>query len=264
MTSVPSAHIALAITPAALTITQHEPAGAAIEVTNHTDRPIAIDLGINRREHVELLITPPGGDAAWTRIPPREGGGRPGDLVLAPGETVAEPVFLDQWRAPREIGLHRYEPRLLSFAFDGAPPAPIVTSVAEVTVLPRDEAILRHRCAALCDAAIGTADREARVAAATELAWIPDPIAVPFIERALRDAAGSLWPQLIPALGAIDAVEAVELLYREATTDRGTRLPDSGRQALARFTLYRIAHADRHLGDDALWRRIDALFAPPA
>ncbi len=257
-----SAHLALAVTPVALTVTQHEPARALIRVTNHTDRPVAIDLGINGRENVELRITPPGCDAAWTRIPPREGGGRPGDLVLAPGGTQTEPVFLDEWRAPRELGAHRYEPRLTSFAFDGAPPAPVVTSAAEVTVLPRDEALLRRLCAELCDAMIGAADREARVAAATELAWIPDPIAVPFIDRALRDAPGAIWLQLIPALAAIDAVEAVELLYREAATDRGTRLPDRGRPSLARLFLYRMANADRHLGDEALWRRIEALFAP--
>lgn len=263
MSAVQSANLALAVTPAALTITQHEPAGAVIQVTNHTDQPVAIDLGINRRENVELLITHPGGDAGWMRIPPREGGGRPGDLVLAPGETQTEAVFLDEWRAPREIGVHRYEPRLVALAFDGAPPAPVVASAAEVTVLPRDEALLRRRCAELCDAAIAGADREVRVAAATALAWIPDPIAVPFIDRALRDADGSIWLQLIPALAAIDAAEAVELLYREAVTDRGTRLPDSGRPPLARFFLYRMAQGNRHLGDEALWRRIDALFAPP-
>jgi hypothetical protein len=86
---------------------------------------------------------------------------------------------------------------------------------------------------------------------------------VPFIDRALRSADGSIWLQLIPALAAIDAVEAVELLYREAVADCGTRLPDSGRPPLARFTLYRMARAERRPGEEALWRRIDALFAPP-
>lgn len=263
MSFAQSAHLALAVTPAALTVTQHEPARAVIQVTNHTDGPIAIDLGINGRENVELLITHPGGDAAWTRIPPREGGGRPGDVVLAPGGTQAEPVFLDEWRAPREIGVHRYKPRLMSFAFDGAQPAPVVASAAEVTVLPRDEALLRRLCTELCDATIGAEDRETRLAAATALAWIPDPIAVPFIDRALRDAPGPIWLQLLPALAAIDAVEAVELLYREAVADRGTSLPDRGRPPLARAILYQLARNDRHLGDEALWRRVDALFAPP-
>jgi len=258
------AHLALAVTPATLTITQHEPARARIEIANHTDRTVELDLGIDRRAYVELLITPPGGAAAWTQIPPREGGGRWGGLVLASGEIEVEPVFLDLWRAPREVGVHRYEPRLLSYAFDAAPPAPIVASAAEVTVRPRDEALLRRLCSELCDAAIGAEDREARNAAAAALAWIPDPIAVPFIDRALRDERDprtSIWLDLIPALAAIDTVEAVEVLYREAVTDRGGHVPGSGRPPLARLFLYRMAHGDRHLGDQALWRRIEALFA---
>jgi hypothetical protein len=127
--------------------------------------------------------------------------------------------------------------------------------------VPRDEALLRRRCAELSDLAVRSPDRDARMAAASALAWVPDPVAVPFIEEALRRAPDSVWPYLIPALASIDAVEALELLYSEAVTYRHARLPASGRSSLARHLLYRKAHGRRHVGDEGLWRRIDDLFA---
>jgi hypothetical protein len=258
--SLHDAHIVLRLTPAAAALTQHEPALAVIEVANRTNAPVAIDLGLNRRNHVEVLVAPPGGVPAWTRIPPREGGGRPGDIVLAPDETQVEPVFLNEWRPPEEVGVHRYEPRFLSVAFESAPPAPIVPSPCLLTVLPRDEELLRRRCTELSDAAIGALGRAARLDAVSTLAWMHDPVAVPFIETTLAEAPDEVWPDLLPALAAIDVVPALELLYREAVTPR-EGLPASGRPSLARLLLYKKARNSRRVGEEDLWRRIDGLFA---
>jgi hypothetical protein len=257
--SLHGAHIALRLTPVAAALTRHEPALAVIEVANRTNASVAIDLGVNRRNHVELLVTPPGGVPTWTRIPPREGGGRPGDIVLAPDETQVEPVFLNEWRAPEEIGVHRYEPRFLSAAFERAPPTPIISSPSLLTVLPRDEELLRRRCTELSDAAIGAVERAARLDAVATLAWVHDPVAVPFIETTLAAAPDAVWPDLLPALAAIDVAPALELLYREAVTPR-EGLPASGRPALARLLLYRKARNSHRVGEEDLWRRIDGLF----
>jgi hypothetical protein len=192
--------------------TMHEPIIVRFEVYNGSKEPMTVDLGDDRTEAFAIQVKWPDGTAQKRPPAPlREGIRRMGNLSLAPGEHLRHELLLNEWASFNAAGKYELDVRLLT---------PIETVGgkfvsepyhASFRVLPRDEARLKATCERLVRQIESTDNvSEARDAAAA-LAYVDDPIVVPYLARALRSGK-YVEDRIIAALAKVGSEDAAEIL----------------------------------------------------
>jgi hypothetical protein len=227
-------------------VTMHEPVIVSVAVFNESRQPVTVRLGRDRKESFSLAIEWPDGSMhKRPETPIREGAFDPGNVSVAPGQRLLHRLLLNEWASFPAPGEYKLEVRLLTpiELSSGAktPSAPYRTSF---NVLPRDESKLKAACERLVEQ-IESTDRvrEANDAAAA-LAYIDDPIVVPYLERALRSGRYVEHP-VIDGLARVGNEEAVQILT--AVVKESPAWPPNvetlagTRAILARQALQRIA-----------------------
>lgn len=244
------------------TTTMHEPVVVRVDILNGSKQPITLRLGRDRKESFSLAIKWPDG-SAHTRpaTPLREGAFDPGNVSLAAGESLHHGLPLNEWASFPTPGQYELEARLLT-PIEMSSGAKIVSKPYHTSfkVLPRDEAQLRAACERLVQQIEATEAVRAANDAASALAYIDDPLVVPYLERALRsgryvehpvidgltrigneDAARILiavikespaWPPNVDTLAGTRAILAWQGLQAIATTTSNERLRQEIRRTI--------------------------------
>jgi hypothetical protein len=174
-----------------------------------------MEMGYDRIGSFEFQLTSPDGHRDVARPTPHEGGATVGSFALAARELFARKIVLDNWLNFSAEGAYALEVR-----FDGAirPVSPAVTVDAvrvwrfAIRVLPRNDVRLEEKCKEFL-AGIRVCCSQATTDAREELAWVRDPVAVPYLEKAIAEL---LYVQFFNTLVKIGTPEVKEALLRLA------------------------------------------------
>jgi hypothetical protein len=212
----------------------HEPIILDFAVRNGSPRPVKLGLGQDRKEAFRFAITRPGGRRV--ELPPltRDGISEVGDVQVAPQQTYAQRLLLNEWFDFDTPGQYVIEARLADPARANGAAAPAEKGFrATVEVGPRDAERLRQVSAALAEK-VTEADSYAEAAeAALVLSHIRDTAAVPSLEKALTAKLG-VEPIVIEGLERVGDGEAVKVLISALSSPTGET------SLLARSALSRI------------------------
>jgi len=240
-------------------VTLHEPVIVVLTIRNQGPDGVVANFGPDSRGHFVVRVRTPGGELTPRLTPLLNSGERlgaapdeltsTGAVLIRSGTRHEELLVLHRWVDFSEPG--RYQVtitlpvplRIVSADVDRPPAEPLRWNLPsidmsrgatfDVDVLPRDP----ERLAVVCDQLVSSIEhaddpRPVHVAAWT-LAGVLDPVAVPYIQRALMSRRpGMLFPDslvdqvLIPALreiGTTDAVAVLEELTASADDIRRRR-----------------------------------------
>ena len=106
---------------------------------------------------------------------------------MGPGERLRHQLLLDEWASLNTPGEYELDVRLLT-PIEMSSGAKFISEPyrTRFKVMPRDEAQLKAACERLVQQIESTNVVEEMQGAASALAHVDDPIAVPYLERALR------------------------------------------------------------------------------
>lgn len=194
-------------------ITMHEPVIVRLDVSNESAEPITVRLGRDRKENFSLALQWP--DGSEHKRPPlsrREGLFAIGTIKLGPGERLRHQLLLNEWADFPGPGEYEIDVRLLT-------PIKMTSGAKFVSepyhtgfkVLPRDESKLQAACERLVQQIESTDDVREGNDAASALAYVDDPIVVPYLERALRSGKYVEHP-VIDGLARVGSEEAAQIL----------------------------------------------------
>ncbi len=184
-------------------ITLHEPVIWRLQIRNATSEAIQLDLGKNRNENFIVSYTGPDAETPQTVTLRKPGFGVAGTISISPAETYEQDILLNQWVRFTRAGKYEIEIQLFR------PPAPKDNTTvdlrpfkATIEILPTDSKRLEDVCKALAQKVGDATSYQNAADAALELSFVRDPIAVPFLQKALY--AGKLVEPV-----AIDGLEQV-------------------------------------------------------
>jgi PBS lyase HEAT-like repeat-containing protein len=226
-----------------------EPVYVNFEIVNASHGLVRVDLGQDRKGGFALRITPPGGVSQ--QLPPysRDGMSRIGELTLQPGEKYSEQLLINEWYQFAAPGRHVLEIRLVEpiVAQDGTEILKDRGFREVLDVGPRDKRALVATCEALVNQIDASNSYEGAAKAAFALSYIKDPVAVPYLEKALS-ARKLIEPIVISGLERIADDSAVSALIAALKSS------DNNISMLARGALQRIR---AQASDSALQQEIE-------
>jgi hypothetical protein len=228
-------------------ITMHEPIVVRFDVLNKSTQPIKLQLGVDRKENFALAIQwPDGSTHERPSLPRREGAFGLGNVDLGPGERLRQQLLLNEWADFPGPGAYEIDVRLLT-PIEMNSGAKIVSEPyhASFNVLPRDEPRLKAACEKLAQQ-IESPNLNVRDMndAASALAYVDDPVVVPYLERALRSGK-YVETRVIDGLvrvGNEDAAQVLITVVKESPAWPPNRDTSVGTRAmLAQQALHTIA-----------------------
>jgi hypothetical protein len=204
--------------------TSHEPIVATFVAENRLQEAATLDLGADRTKHFELTVK-----QGPVRVPQQTSSGtggmtRLGRVELQPGARYVQRLLLDDWFALEQTGTYEIEIRLASPIRTQA--GTIVSSSTGGTlrfqILPRNEAVLRERCARLTADLLTAPDVENQIRAARELSSVRDPVALQYVGQALErtDKYDSILLKGLTRIGSTDAKALLQRLAQSAEPER--------------------------------------------
>jgi len=200
-------------------LTVGEPVRVRFVVVNQTTVPIALALGIDSRENFAFrLRRPDGGESTLPPWPRREGLHGTGNFSVKPGERYQQYPLLNEWTTFRAAGEYVLEVKLNTpiqtprGAVD-VPPSRLAFEIAE-----RDEYALLETCERLTRQIEQLWSVRELQEAATALAQINEPLAVPYLERALasRKYVESIVTRALAQIGDANAVRVLAAVANES------------------------------------------------
>jgi hypothetical protein len=226
--------VVISFTAQASGVTLHEPVFWDFSVHNGLSESIDFDLGHNCKSNFEFTITEPDGSVIVTDRLSEEDFGLIGRVSLKPTEQHNQRLLLDEWYHFVKPGNYKIEGRLTDLirTQSGRSVNPILSEPLSLQVRSRNSDRLREVCQALTRTAVESSAVLEATEAALALSYIRDPIAVPYLETALREGRMAR-PYAITGLARIANKEAIEILI--STMNGQDR--ESG--TLARFALHK-------------------------
>jgi hypothetical protein len=223
--SKPKINVAFSLQNKHLTV--GEPIILILEVTNNSDEPISVHLGVNRRTGFALEIRKSDSTILKGKHPPEPDFGSTGVIRVDPLRTFNYTVLVSEWFPPLSPGEYTLLVGLKH---------PVVTQGSKKTSNTGISALQLSiggkdtgRLASMAEQLLGTIltnDRlDDRWFAARSLTYVQDPLVIPFIERALLSNR-SVEQVLVDTLVEQASEDAVNILIGLATkmTDRKSLL----------------------------------------
>ena len=198
-----------------------EPAIMTARLFNTTGYRITVDFGVNDQTEFVFLQAKP--DGSKVRVTPSlipASRLRTSRLMLRDTSYTAS-VVLDQWMDLSQTGRHTLEVEFHGTVnIDGGDPAAVKrTARLAIDVKPRDAARLEKRGAEwLKQVSTLSPGSDARTAASA-LAAMRDPIAVPYLELATTRTRSPLFVNALKSMNSPDARGALERLARSPDPD---------------------------------------------
>lgn len=175
----PRSEIGCTIT-AKTSFTQGEPILLRLTLENNSSEPGVVDLGYDREGAFHFRLIRPDGvliDLPQTKI--REGIALLDKVVIPARESHSQQIILDNWYNFTEPGLYRVTLKI--------PASPCAPQKLRFEITPEDLERLKSVCNELMDAIEKNKTDYAKAAeAAKALAQVRNPIAVPFLTKALE------------------------------------------------------------------------------
>ena len=219
--------------PTAAKLTLHEPVMVNFAVYNGLSRLAKVNLGLNFEQNFVITVKVPDGriinpPQLFTRDP-GGGSGLIGTLSLRPGETYQLGLLLNEWSDFNMPGRYEVEVKLVNSGEEMS----VSGNKMTFEIGPRDASRLIKVCASLAEKVVGANSYHAAADATSALSYVQDPVAVPYLERALH--SGHLVEQIaIEGLERIGNTKAVQTLISALGIHRGDT------DILARSALGRI------------------------
>jgi hypothetical protein len=217
-------------------ITLHQPVIVTFKVINATGTPVSLDLGYDRKGGFAFSLTGP--DGVKLELPVygiREGLSLIGTVSIQPRGTYAQTLILNEWYNFAIPGEYKLEGRLTNpiLVNNGSRREmdPGFSSVLEIGA--RDELALAKACADLANQIDASNSYQEAADAAFALTYVNDPIAVPYLRRALF-AQKLVEPVAVNGLEKIANDAAVRVLVE------GLKLEFTDAADMSRWALERI------------------------
>jgi len=183
----PDQPVTISYAIAAQQVTLHEPVILAFNVTNGSSEPIKLNLGEDRKGGFSFILTTPDGVKRQLPTYISEGVSALGTFSIQPGESYSQNLLLNEWYGFSEIGKYELEGHLAD---------PLVIGIgvgyrrdagfrATLEIGPRDELALAKTCEALANQIDASNSYQQSADATLALSYVKDPIAVPYLRRAL-------------------------------------------------------------------------------
>lgn len=226
--------------------TLRAPVRLLFSVENHSADRIKLKLGRDRKGSFSFVLQRP--DGTKIQLPPlpmREGIFDLGMVSLSPGERLIHPLLLNEFARFETPGKYGIEVRLVTPIETGAATQVHVDPYyGKFEIVPRDEKMLMATAEKLTTQIESSRSVQEALGAATALAFIDDPVAVPYLERALHSGQYVEAPT-IDALAKIgDAGATRVLIALLGESSRGSpdvNSPSGYRADLARRALLSVA-----------------------
>ena len=218
-------------------LTLHEPVILTFKISNGTPQPIRLDLGLDRKGGFSFTVTRP--DGARVQVPAfyRTGLSRVGRVSVQSGESYSQDLLLNELYDFSMPGRYVLEGVLTNPISIGSGPVS-EKDTGFRTVLdfaPRDELALTKACDVLANRIEAAPSNLEAADAAFALSYVKDPIAVPYLRRALL-AQKVVESVAINGLESIGNDEAVRVLA-EALGMKSGETALLARAALARIEM---------------------------
>jgi hypothetical protein len=211
-----------------------------ISITNDGNARLKIDLGQDRKQAIQLSITPPAGTAVYASLPMRGGVARWGVVNIDPGQIYERTVVLNQWYPFDKPGQYKISVRIVPTTGD---PGMLQKWIALpiVNILPEDPQRVTKICAELRDKIESTTSYVDEAEAALALSYVNDPIAVPYLQDVAMLRGGVFAPVVVKGLETIDENVGTAALISLAGQQNSTV------RAVARSALAEMLHQTKDL-----------------
>ena len=224
------------------TLTLHEPVCLVSTISNETSETAQIDLGQDRKGAYVLAVTQPNGVKIDLPQHSHEGISRLATFALEPSQSYTQTLVLNEWYAFDVPGRYQVQVRLTRPALLGASSTPVADPgfQASIEIQPRSAERLKATLNELTQRIEDSASYEQAADAATTLRYVTDPLAVPYLEKALQ--SGKQIEQI-----AIAGLEGIADEAAVAALISSLRSANSDVSTLAQASLRRIQQRTRDL-----------------
>jgi len=163
----------------------HEPVFVRVQLVNPTSQVIDVDLGEDRVANFVVVVTTPQGKEIQCSTP--HGSGSPGVVHLEPGEDIyAQMLVLNEWFKFDELGTYNVSIRLASPVRTRTGELPTEAFSTSLTITAKDPRKLAAICEGLLERIKRADSYDGTTEAALALSYVEDPIAVPYLKKALK------------------------------------------------------------------------------
>lgn len=227
--------VVVAVSPQRSDLVAHEPLVLILTIRNTSREPAEVDLGADRKGGISVGFYLPDGTRVTGRVRSHQSVSRRGRITLAPGQSYAQSLVVNEWLDLGEPGLYRVyvvvdKPiRMQSGAEIG--PYPITVTA---TVKGKNDAALRSFCENTLKKLLTADTYAAAVDAAEALSYVQDPIAVSYLREGFQTAQ-PVHALLANGLEKIGSEEAIRVLLEM------TRKESKGESGYLKEALRRLA-----------------------
>lgn len=195
----------------------HEPIVIDFVVKNNFSEAITFDLGAGRKESFQFNLTRPNGERSQVQrlIEGFAGGGK---ITVQPGQVYRQRLLINEWFDLSQIGNYAISVNLLTSiqSESGRVVAKGANFRAAFEITARNPKKLQEICASLLAQVTTSKTYQEAADAATELSFVQDSVAVPFLEKVLNLKMNRIMIEqaAIEGLGRIGNAEAIQTLIR--------------------------------------------------
>lgn len=204
-------------------ITLNEPVYLVLSIENGTPEGLHVDLGANRESNYEITVTDPKGKITGPIREQVEGLSRVGKVGVSPSKTFQSSLLLSRLYNFQQPGSYGIDARLDSpiESDSGAILMPSFSSHLTLTILERNPEQLKKRAGILGDQALQAFAYSDRLSATIALEYMDDPIAIPYLEKIVRDGQ-QVQIEAARGLARIATLPAIDALLASATASSNT------------------------------------------
>jgi hypothetical protein len=210
-----------------------QPVILTLNIENESPEKVELDLGQDRKGGFSFTVTTPSGTKLSLPEYSRDGISRVGKLSIRSGQSYSQNLLLNEWYTFSEPGKYQLEGHLNNPVVVGNEAERDPGFHATVEMSPKDNLALEKTCAALAKQIDESNSYEEAAAATLTLSYIKEPLAVPYLRRALLSHK-LVEPLAIAGLERIGDETAVQVLFE------GLRLEDRDTVVLSRSALQGI------------------------
>ncbi|HKS27352.1 MAG TPA: HEAT repeat domain-containing protein [Pyrinomonadaceae bacterium] len=221
-------------------LTLREPVILSFTASNESGQARSLDLGQDRKANFLFTVKLPDGKTIQLPQLRREGISVPGQVSLEPGQVYTQRLLLNEWYEFSEPGAYEITARLVTSqaanSSDAASDSPEFR--ARLEIAPLDKGRLKETCSSLLKQITGAGSYSDAAEAALALSYVKDPVAIPFLEKALSSGK-MVEPVAISGLERIDGQEAERVLAATAEAGQDEDVKELSKAALERLKMRR-------------------------
>lgn len=211
-------------------VTIGEPVVLSFSVRNESNEPLTIVMGAQGRQYFEFNLTLPDGrrisNSSFTATDVVTFG--TGTITVAPAGDYTKELVMNQWFSFGAIGTYFISSKLTTTVNQSPYTSAFGPETLRLIVTPRDPLRLERVCQKLTQEISAATNAEEAQQPALKLSYVQDPIAVPYLARALQEPK-LIAHLIVPGLQRIGNDAAVGVLlsaFRQETNHDNAELAE--------------------------------------